>query len=255
LLATLLLAVPTLTARAADGPGTGLPGLPDPPLNVEPVVRDDPPLSASSFSPWDVNQRPDREPLRASATNNGLLGSLTSQQTVRPGVSDTIWDSPFSKRGWQTDESWKLSVAGPVFVFGQASASAEDALQQDAHVNGKTGLGCQVPLPVGELLLKGGTNTTYSDVLRPTLVKERSELLLEVQGRCPLLLGIHLEFDGTACPALTPLERDWASQEVRLALPLGDYGKLKFGARHRWENLAEQKPSSEEVFLGLELKH
>jgi hypothetical protein len=256
LFGVVLLAFPVWNACAVDGPGPGVPDLPDPPPGVEPLVRDDPAPTAASFMPWDTGLRSGRDPLRASCTNNGLLGSLTSLQTVRDGEIGTVWDDPLTKRGWQADEAWKLGLTGPVFVFGQASAAAEDAMEQDAHMTGHTGLACQLPLPAGELLLRGGPNVTYTDPLRQDRARERSEMLLEVQGRYPLLFGVHLEFDGAASPALSPLDRDWVSHEIRLALPFGSAGMVKLGARQRWENIVEQRPTTDgaQLFLGLEFK-
>jgi hypothetical protein len=257
LLVAALMTWPVRAIHADDGPGFVLPQLPGTTPTTAPVLGPEPILNVTSPGVGTFDARPEREPLRANITNAGLLGSLSSQQTVRDGDTGAVWGDPLAKRGWQSDQSWKLNVAGPIFVFGQASAAAEDALQQDTHVNGRTGLGWQMPVPIGELLLRGGTNTTYSDILRPNQVKERSELLLEVKGRCPLLFGINLEFDGTACPGLSPVERDWVSHEVRLALPVGTACKLKLGARQRWENLTEQRAISDgtQLFLGVELNH
>jgi hypothetical protein len=244
-----------LTSQHGDSPGSAVPCLPDPVGGVEPVVREEaaapPAFTAPDIDPW----RP-RDPLRASQTSDVLLGSLTCQQTVRDGDTGTSWDDPTTRRGWQADQALKLSVAGPLFVFGQATAAAEDAMHQDAHVNGRTGLACQLPLPGGELLLRGGPGLSYTDPLRAEHAREHSDLLLEVEGRYPLLFGLRLEFQGAASPALTPMERDWISQEVRLALPVGPNGTLKLGARQRWDNIGDtrQATDSGQVFLGFELK-
>ena len=159
-----------------------------------------------------------RDPLRVGGQTEGFLGSLTGQQTIRDGNPG---DDPLVRRGWQADEAWKLSLAGPFYAYGQFSAGAEDALHQDARVNGRTGLAWQVPISTLELLVRGGPTVAYTDPLRPERMKEKSELLLEVQGRCPLLFGVHLEYQGSATPAVSPLERDWISHELHLALPVG----------------------------------
>jgi hypothetical protein len=244
----------SLPAQIGDGPA---PGVKEPRPGTDPILRNDPVPVPPAFSLTGFENRGAREPLRGSSTNDGLLGTWTSQQTVRDVDNGTVWVDPSAKRGWQADESWKLGVAGPLFAFGQASASADDALQQDARLNGRAGLACQLPLPVGELLLRGGPGVNYSDVFRPDRVRERSAMLLEVQGRCPLLFGAAFEYEGTASPAMLPLDRDWASQEVRLALPVGAAGKLKFGARQRWDNVSDQHATTDgaQLFLGVELKH
>jgi hypothetical protein len=238
-----------------DGPGSAVPWLPDPPASAEPTVREEsaapPAFAVPEIEPW----RP-RDPVRASQTSDILFGSLTCQQTVRDHDWLTPADDPNTRRGWQADQALKLTVAGPLYVFGQASTAAEDALRQDAHVNGRTGLACQLPLPGGELLLRGGPGLSYSDPLRADRAKEHSDLLLEVEGRYPLLFGARLEFQGAASPALTPFDHDWVSQEVRLALPVGSNGTLKLGARQRWDNIGDtrQTTDSGQVFLGFELK-
>src|SRR5262249_29974816 len=98
---------------------------------------------------------------------------------------------------------------------------------------------------------------TYTDPLRPERAQEHSELLVEVQGRLPLLFGAGLEYQGSAVPALTPLAHDQITQDLRLALPVGSTGKLRLGARRRWENFAEPRatPDSMQLYMGLELAH
>src|SRR5207249_2355664 len=132
---------------------------------------------------------------------------------------------------------------GPFFVFGQVGAGAEDANQQDLKFNGKTGLACKLPLgSEGEIVLSGGPSVTYTDPLRPERLREKSGWLLEVQARWPILAGIGLEYQGTASPALTPLERDRILHDLRLAVPLGLGGKLRLGARHQWESTLTPRP-------------
>jgi hypothetical protein len=252
-----LLALSASAGRGADGPGFVIPAFPEPGAGVEPVVRDDAPFGLGGFGGRDIGSTASREPVRATFSYDGSLGSLTSQQTVRERDVSSGWDDPLTRRGWQADQAWKASLLGPVSVFGKASFAAEDAMQQDARVAGSTGLALQVPVPIGELLLRGGSNLTCSDAVRPDHAKERSEMLLEVQGRCPLLLGVRLEYDGTASPGLTPADHDWVSQEIRLALPVGPSCKFSLGARQRWDNVVEPKAATEggQLFLGMELKH
>ena len=106
-----------------------------------------------------------------------------------------------------------------------------------------------------ELTLRGGPSVTYADPLRPERTKERSEWLLEVQARWPILAGIGLEYQGTAAPALTPLDKSWVNHDVRLAFPVGNTGKLRLGAKQRWEGVGEQRsaPEGPQLYLGLEL--
>jgi hypothetical protein len=63
---------------------------------------------------------------------------------------------------------------------------------------------------------------------------------------------------GLACnaiPALTPQDRDKINQDVRLAFPVGETGKLQMGARHHWENTQDSRPlpDSLQIYLGFQL--
>jgi hypothetical protein len=252
-------------AVSLAAPGACLDEAPDPEkaplLEPAPTVVPQVTMTQSQiYSPVDLRElglTSTRDPLNASTTNSGLLGTFSAKQTIRDGEVGTVWDDPLTKKGWQADQDWKLGLLGPVFVFTQTSAAAEEALQQDAKLSGRSGLALQVPVPVGELLLRGGTNVSFTDPFRQDRVKERSEMLLEVKAKYPLLFGLNLEIQGTASPALSPLDRDWVSQEVRLALPLGGNGQFHLGARQRWDNVVEQKTISDgpQLFLGFEIKH
>src|SRR5579885_3341968 len=50
---------------------------------------------------------------------------LTAQTVVRDSPG-TTWDDPLFKREWKTDESWRLPVLGPFFVFGQLGANGDE---------------------------------------------------------------------------------------------------------------------------------
>jgi hypothetical protein len=251
-LLALVAATETDNRSGADNPPP-----PDSISGVVPILRDEPALGMTSIDLRELGLTTSRDPLKATASNPILFGTLTSQQTVRDSDTSAVWDDPLSKRGWQADEDWKLGLAGPLYFFGQATAAADDALRDDARLTGRTGLGLQVPVPIGELLLRGGTNLSYTDPMRVERAKEHSEMLLEIKGKYPLLFGINVEFQGTASPALNPLDHDWISQEVRLALPLGGSGQFHLGARQRWDNVVEQRTTTDgtQLFLGLEFKH
>jgi hypothetical protein len=209
-------------------------------------------------APWD---RVTREPRKVNSKSEGGWGSWTSQVTWQDGRTG-IWDEPLLKRTWQTQESWQLAVAGPVFFFGQLGATSEEAAQQDLKVNGRTGLACKVPLaPGAEFLVRSGPGVSYTDPLRPVSTREQRDWLLEVQARCPLVAGVGLEYQGSAAPALTPMQQDWIKHDLSLAFPVGTAGKFQVGARHRWQNAPAGAAgtsttglNSQELYLGLELK-
>src|SRR5204863_1449987 len=99
---------------------------------------------------------------------------------------------------------------GPLFVYGRFNAGYNTVMTQEMKWVGLTGIGCKVaPFGGAELQLRGGSRVTHAeDPLRPVrLPREQSQMLLELEARCPLLGPVHLEYVGAAVPALDPLER------------------------------------------------
>jgi hypothetical protein len=209
------------------------------------------------FNPWGAWERPDRDPsTKAKTQNDGAWGSLTSQVTVQD-YKTPDWQDPLQKRELHHEDAWKYTM-GPLFCFGQVGTDSQEAEGKDMKVVGRTGVGCKVGLGGdGEVLLRSGPTVTCTDPLHPDKSREQSQWLVEIEARYPLLAGIGVEYTGTACPALNPTERDWFNQDVRLAIPVGQNGKFRVGARHHWENYAEPHPLSEgmQLYLGLELFH
>jgi hypothetical protein len=185
----------------------------------------------------------------------GLFGSVTAQVSWRDPhdlLAAPTLDSP-----WKTDQNWQLSLAGPVFVFGQFGAAPDPVTNDELKLQGKTGVGCKVPVPFGiEVQLRGGRSLTYNDPLGSDH-GERSKVFVELQCRCPLPGQLGLEYQGSAVPALTPAERDRINQDLGLALPVGDAGKLRLGAKHQWESVPTTTRSSwldgMQLYVGFEL--
>ncbi len=197
-------------------------------------------------------------PRKVQSVTAGEWGSLTANSTVRDVDASAPADDPLNRREWQNDSSWRCPVAGPLFLFGQVGAGGTQVEQQDTKVSGKTGVGCKwAPAQDAEFVVSSGPSVTYTDPLRLDRVQERSEWLLEVQARWPLLGKIGLEYQATAAPALTPLDHDWMNQDVGLAMPVCPGGKFRVGARHKWESVPDPKPApdSTQLYFGLELSH
>jgi hypothetical protein len=216
----------------------------------------------SLFAPPAFNPAPPavpaREPLKVQNESAGDFGLWTAKAVVRDPDGAAAWDDPLAKREWQTDQAWRCPLAGPLFAFGQLGANSTETAQKDMKVAGKYGLGCKwAPAEGAEFVLRGGPSLTYTDPLRPERTQEKSEWLVEVQARWPLFGPVGLEYQGAAAPALTPLDHDWLSHDLRLAVPVGAAGKFRVGARGRWDDSGNAKPPPDamQLYLGLELKH
>src|SRR5262249_53861754 len=144
----------------------------------------------------------------------GLLGALTADNILRE--RRTPGDEPV------TGGEWKTEVAGPLFIFNQYGAGPATYAAEERKINGKTGLGCKLPLGFGaEVQVRGCSAVTYMDRPWSERAGESTELFVEVQYRCPLPGKLGLEYQGAAFPALNTGDHHRISQDVRLALPIG----------------------------------
>jgi hypothetical protein len=231
-----------------------------PPGNYDPGFKEvgELPLGAflSQTPPAGVLSDPPRKLQTASA---GDLGTLTSKVDLSLTDLDAAAAGPARQQAWKVDDSWRCPVAGPFSFYGQFGGNSAEKLQDDMKVNGRTELACKLSLfEAGEVELRSGPSLSYTDPLRPSSVKEKSEWLLELQGRWPLFAGVGLEYQGSLSPALTPTDKNRLSNDLRLAAPLGGAGKIQFGARHSWEGLTtDPRPTvdSMQFYLGVELAH
>lgn len=230
-----IILLPTLS-----GPG-GAPGLGE--VTQSPLMTE-----------WD---QVSREPRKVVQKSDGTWGSLSSQMLVQEARSTASLENPTLQRQWQVDEAWKCPVLGPFSLYGQVNAVTAEVQQRDMTVMGKTGLACSVPviLPQAALTLRSGPSWTSTDPLRPEAMREKTEWVMEVEGRLALVAGIGLEYQGMALPALTPLDHDKVSQDLRLAFPMGTNGKFKLGAKRQWETTVDSRVVNDngQLYLGLEL--
>lgn len=245
-----------LTPQASEDSPPDVPPQPPDPFAV--LGRDrlaDRP-TAPEINPWDV---PDTKPRKVSQKSEGLLGSLNAQSEVTDLPAASIWDDPSWKRSWKSDQSWQMGLAGPLSAFGEVGANSDEAGQSNMKVSGRTGLACKVPVgSLAEFTLRSGPGVSYTDPLHPLRTQGRSDWLLEVQARWPLLFGLGLEYQGSALPSMTPMQQDMLNQDLRLALTLGSAGKLKLGAKRQWSGGFDQRAAwtdSTQLYLGLELSH
>jgi hypothetical protein len=190
-------------------------------------------------------------------TEGPFGGSVTAQVAWRD--PRTAPQAPALDSPWKTDQAWRLPLAGPVFVFGEFGAAPDPVTPDGLKLKGRTGVGCKIPVGRLQVQVQGGRSLSYSDPLGSDR-GEHSQLFLELQCRCPLPLPgqIGLEYQGSAVPALTPQERDKINQDLGLAIPVGDAGRVRLGAKHQWENTPTTTARSSwldgmQLYLGFEL--
>jgi hypothetical protein len=185
-------------------------------------------------------------------TTQILGANLTSQTTVNRDRQR--WEEPaMPYQPWKAEESVQMEVLGPFFAFGQFGAAPDTNPSRELRVSSRGGLGCKMEvLPGAEVQLRGGPVMTF----RERVGGEEAQWLVEVQAKYALPLRLGLEYQGAAMPALNPAARDCVTQDVRLAMPLSDYGQFRVGARHQWENAPTYQPWGQgmQLYLGVELK-
>jgi hypothetical protein len=233
------------------------------------------PAPAVNFHWHEVGPAPlddDREPidpLAAAGLKKGedqrrRAGSSLTAQGLRLD-SNVVIDDPSQTsvgpgtpgRSWQTEESLRVEVAGPLFVFGQANAASQSVEQQRLNMSGRTGVGVRwQPWTKAEVQVRGGPLLRYTD--GNGTPEEMARLALELTARTPVYGNLKFEYSGTAMPALSPLAREQLSQDLRLALHLSDSSQVHVGTRYSWQDTgaATLTPWTDrmQLYMGLQLK-
>ena len=184
-------------------------------------------------------------------------GFLAGQYGLRAGLGRDRLGRSDPSAGMETGRFLAACrLAGPVSVFGNLGANSGEAARKDMQISGKTGVACKVPVGDVEVQVRSGPVMSCTDPLRPELMRQKSQWLLEVQAQYPLMWGIGLEYQGTALPSLMPLDHDIINQDVHLAMPICEGGKLRFGAKHRWESDMDPRLPTDamQLYMGFELK-
>jgi hypothetical protein len=215
--------------------------------------------SGRSPDPWAAaGLRSDGDKRTAKAGVGLGRGDLSSNVTVR-GPDGAPLDPPRS-RTWETNETVKVPVAGPLFLYGNLGASSPSVEQQHLRWRTKTGVGVRLrPWVLDEVQVRGGSAVRYDDTDGTRGgAEERSELFLEVTTKLPLpVLGpVNVEYSGVAVPAPTPAERDRVNQDFKLAKPLGGGNEFHLGARYQSEDVPAPAPWVDrmQLYMGLQLK-
>jgi hypothetical protein len=192
--------------------------------------------------------------------SDGLFGSVTAEVVYHD--PRTLREAPALDSPWKAGQTWHMDLAGPVFLFSELGAAPDPVAPEELKVKYRSGVGCKIPVGRLEVQLQGGRSMTYSDPLGPLdRGGQHTELFFEVKCRCPLPLPgqIGLEYQGSAVPALSPQDRDKINQDLGLAIPVGDAGRFRLGAKHQWENTATTTPAKSswldgmQLYLGFEL--
>jgi hypothetical protein len=231
-----------------------IPGLP----SLPPRVPDDGRRTEEGgpvVTRWDSLHPGDRERRKLLNKTEGEWGALTSETVLR--APEPSRETPFERGEWSTEDTLKIPVTGPLALFGQAVLVGDYAADQDMKVVGRTGVICKLPVWEGTALeLRGGPAVKYNDALRPDKTHDQASVLLEVKATMPLSSTLGLEYLGEALPALTPIDRPRLNQDLGFAIPVSG-GKLKLGAKHRWDYLqTDTRPSwttNMEVYVGVEI--
>ena len=201
--------------------------------------------------------RPDGDKHIAKAKANGDWGALSSEIALKDG--DTRLD-PARPRTWETDETLKLPVTGPLFLFGQLGASSPAVERQQLKWLGRTGVGVKLkPWLLEEVQVRGGPAVRYDDTnLSQGQSAERSELFFEAATKVPLpVIGpLNVEYTGFAVPPATAADRGFVNQDVRFAKPLRGGSEVHVGAKYRWEDTPSATPWVDrmQLYMGVQLK-
>jgi hypothetical protein len=213
--------------------------------------------------PWASDRVRLEGPSRSVQTKADLdVAALTSK--VKFSDPDPTPLDPATRRSWETDESLKVPLTGPLFAFGDLGASSPSVQNQEFKWLTKTGLGCKLnPWLVPEVQVRGGPAMRYDNTqkLDRGQSPEHSELFLEVVTKLPplpVLGALNVEYSGVAVPALTPAERDKMNQDLKVALPFGGgSGQFHIGAKlKRDDSTTTATPWVDrmELYMGLKLQ-
>lgn len=141
-------------------------------------------------------------------------------------------------RTWQTEESVRIGLYGPLFVFGQADAGSQSIERQRLSMTGRTGVGMRwEPWTKAEVQVRGGPLVRYAD--SDGNPEEEARLALELTARAPIVGGLKLEYAGTALPAMSTAIREQLRQDVRLALHLSETSQFHVGTQYSWQDTGE----------------
>src|SRR5262245_28800916 len=201
--------------------------------------------------------RPEGDKHVAKSSADFEWAALNSKTAVRD--RDAKLD-PSRRATWETDETLKMPVAGPLFLFGQLGASTTAVEEQQHKWLGRTGVGLKIkPWFLQEVQVRGGPAMRYDATGKKTgQSPERSELFLEAMTRLPLpVIGpLNVEYTSFAVPAGTASERGQINQDFKLAMPFRGGNEFHVGAKYRSEDSPSTTPWIDrmQLYMGVQLK-
>jgi len=217
------------------------------------------PLLTSNFNRLapETGLRPDGDKHVAKSNTDLEWAALNSKISVRD--RDTLLD-PSRRATWETDETVKMPVGGPLFLFGQLGASTTAVEEQQHKWLGRTGVGLKLkPWFLEEVQVRGGPVMRYDATSKKSgQAPERSELFLEAVTKLPLpVIGpLKVEYTSFAVPAGTASERGQINQDVKLAKPFRGDNEFHVGAKYHTEDSTSPTPWVDrmQLYLGVQLK-
>src|SRR5262249_54360802 len=129
--------------------------------------------------------RPEGDKHVAKSNTHFEWAALNSKIAVRD--PDALLD-PSRRPTWETDETVKMPVGGPLFLFGQLGASTPAVEEQQHKWLGRTGVGLKLkPWFLEEVQVRGGPAMRYDATGKKAgQSPERSELFLEAVTKLPV---------------------------------------------------------------------
>ncbi len=242
-------------ARPLPPATSDTPAAPDRPGTPTPTTQGGEP-SALEAPIWAGMKPADRERRKLKNLENTDWGFVKSEfvwQSPEPGK-----DSPFERGEWSTEDLFAVPLTGPVYLFTEVAMNGQYSADQAMKVVGRTGVLWKMPLGEGNALeVRGGPAVKYNDALKLEKGRDPGQMQWEVKAKAPLIGPLGLEYLGEALPALTPEERTQLKSDVFVFLPVsGGAGKIKLGAKHRWESGQQEARSTSnlmQLYLGLEI--
>jgi hypothetical protein len=239
---------------AVPRPRPELPALPPLRPDVNSLGRDgEGAAPATPFHSLQSLQPGDRDWRKLENKTKTSWGFVKTETILR--APEPTRDAPFERGHWETEDTVNVSMIGPFYLFGQMVLGGEYAGDQEMKIIGRTALLYKIPMKDERAIdVRFGPTVKVADAMRADSLRDEAELWLEVKAVVPVYGPVGLEYVGEALPAYTPFDRPRVRQELGFVVPR-DGGKVKLGARHRWQGAPDERAGNAdmELFFGVEI--